>query len=126
MFFDNQIVIVSGDNDVLLKKVISFLIDEMPPILGYKILEDKMCIYTSVYTDKINLIKKENATNVEYIYYLIKAYLSSDEYKKAKIKNQLDEPWNKYDGTTKEGWKVEVEHNGKYITIKPFVAFYSK
>lgn len=127
MFSSNQIFKVSGDDDELLKDILKIFIKEFKHIQGYDISDEGLILYKYAKENNI-IISKEDSDNLEYIFNIVKLYLSSSHFRKLRPINDSDRVLT-YDGSTHEGWIIELDnkyYTGDKVIIKPYVAFYAK
>ena len=134
MFSSNQKLSISGDHDkelrIFLKAILEF--DNIKPN-AYGIEEDKGLILYK-WLDKnlqdINYIPEEEVGNFEYLFNIVKLYLSSK--KNQTLLHETENEENKWDGSSIPGWEIGLcKSLGDYdyhktIYIKPFWAFYHK
>ena len=134
MFSSNQKFLISGDEEKHLKTVLKCAIelDDIKPN-GYSIDEEKGLIlyqYLDNNLQDISYIPEEEVGNFEYLFNIVRLYLSSKKYSSLLHKTENDA--DKYDGSSGKGWIVGLcQDLGDYdwhstIYIKPFWAFYHK
>jgi len=134
MFSSNQKLSISGDHDKELRIFLNAILeyDSIKPN-AYGIEEGKGLILYK-WLDKnlqdINYIPEEEVGNFEYLFNIVKLYLSSKKYQDLlhKTENEADQ----WDGSSRAGWEIGLCSNigdydyHKIIYIKPFWAFYHK
>ena len=127
MFSSNQIFKVSGDDDELLKDILKIFIKEFKRIEGYCICDYGLELHEYA-KENDTIIPKEDSGNLEYIFNIVKLYLSSSHFRKLKPINGSDSVLT-YDGLTREGWIIELDnrhYTGDKVIIRQYVAFYAK
>lgn len=127
MFSSNQIFKVSGTDDELLKDILKIFIKEFKHIEGYEICDYGLELHKYA-KENDTIIPKEDSGNLEYIFNIVKLYLSSSHFRKLKPINGSDEVLT-YDGSTYEGWIIELDnkhYTGDKVIVRQYVAFYSK
>lgn len=127
MFSSNQIFKVSGDDDELLKDILKIFIKEFKRIEGYCICDYGLELHEYA-KENDTIIPEDDRRNLEYIFNIVKLYLSSSHFRKLRPINDSDRVLT-YDGSTHEGWIIELDnkhYTGDKVIIKPYVAFYAK
>lgn len=129
MFVSNQELVIVGDNrdDSVLESTVRLLLGGYrfkPKYYNY--MNGKLCFYVSPPENKTSHVIDLEDLNVDYIYNLVKLYLSSVQYRIA-----LKSTFNEYegsDGSVKLGWKLNLDNKSisNIIVIEPFYCFYSK
>jgi hypothetical protein len=134
MFSSNQKFLISGDEESHLKMALKCVLelDNIKPN-GYSIDEEKGLILYQYLDDNLQdifYIPKEEIGNFEYLFNIVRLYLSSKKY--SNLLRKTDNEADICDGSSRKGWLIGLcKDLGDYdyhktIYIKPFWTFYHK
>jgi hypothetical protein len=134
MFSSNQKFLISGDKDKYLKIILEVALkfDDSDPN-AYYIDENNgliLCKYLDNNLENISYIPEEEVGNFEYLFNIVKLYLSSKKYSNLLHNTKNEEDCS--DGSSNKGWLIGLCSDfrdydwHKIVYIKPFWAFYHK